>query len=611
MRPEALGAVPLSGDRCLFLVWAPAASSVEVHLVSPQDRIVALKAEPRGYHAALLDGVPPGSRYFFRLDGDAELPDPSSRSQPEGVHGPSEIVKSSFEWTDRGWCGLRLEDFIIYELHVGTFTEEGTFDAAASRLAELSELGVTAVELMPVAQFPGERNWGYDGVYPFAVQNSYGGPTALKKFVDACHERGMAVVLDVVYNHLGPEGNYFANFGPYFTERYHTPWGEALNFDGPESDEVRRYFIENALYWIREFHIDALRLDAVHAILDASPYTFLEELADAVRQRAGRRAHLMPESAANDPRLIRPSELGGYGLDAQWNDDFHHALRALLTGEQRGYYVDYDKSLVQIEKAFREGFVYSGQYSSFRRRRHGSSSLGIPAERFIVFSQNHDQVGNRMRGDRLSTEASFEQLKLAASTVILSPFLPLLFMGEEYGEPAPFPYFVSHSDDELIDAVRRGRREEFAAFDWSGEPPDPQDEETFESARLSHNLESEEPHRTLRALYRELIELRRTDPALRPFGERRVQRFDKECVLLIERSRRDPPSEIAVFCHFGAEPVTMAAYLRSGTWRKLLDSADKRFRGPGSAVADRVVSNRGVELSLAPWSTVVLSRVLS
>lgn len=610
MRPEALGAVSLSGDRCLFLLWAPAASSVEVHLVSPRDRTVTLKPEPRGYHAGLIENVPPGSRYFFRLDGDVELPDPASRSQPEGVHGPSEVVTSGFEWTDGGWCGLRLEELIIYELHVGTFTEEGTFDGAVSRLEELRELGVTAVELMPVAQFPGERNWGYDGVYPFAVQQSYGGPAGLRRFVDACHAQGLAVVLDVVYNHLGPEGNYLASFAPYFTDRYRTPWGAAVNFDGAESDQVRRYFIENALYWIRDFHIDALRLDAVHAILDSSPYTFLEELADAVRERSRRRAYLMPESAANDARLIRARELGGYGHDAQWNDDFHHALRTLLTGEQRGYYVDYGKGLEQIEKGFREGFIYSGQYSSFRRRRHGTSSIGIPPERFIVFSQNHDQVGNRMAGDRLSSEATIEQLKLAAGTVILSPFIPLLFMGEEYGDPAPFPYFVSHSDPELIEAVRNGRREEFAAFEWSGEPPDPQDEATFQSARLSRGVKTDEPHRTLLAWYRELIELRKTEPVLRPFAERRITRFDKERVLMTERFHRHPPSESVVLCHFGVAPVTVEVSLRKGTWRKLLDSADKRFRGPGSVIGDRVVSKGSVEIGLAPWSIAVLSGVL-
>jgi maltooligosyltrehalose trehalohydrolase len=607
MKTEELGASPVTDGRCQFRVWAPNASRVEVHLLAPEDRLAPLEPEPRGYHAGVVDRAPVGSRYRYRLDGNTEYPDPASRLQPEGVHGSSAVVSREFEWSDGAWCGRPLEDYIIYELHVGTFTSEGTFDQATSRLDQLCELGVTAVELMPVAQFPGERNWGYDGVYPFAVQASYGGPAALARFIDACHARELAVVLDVVYNHLGPEGNYLGHFAPYFTERYRTPWGQALNFDGPDSDEVRRYFIDNALYWIRELHVDALRLDAVHAILDASPYTFLEELADAVRARAGRRAYLIPESAANDVRLIRARELGGFGHDAQWNDDFHHALRVLLTGERRGYYQDYTSGLEQIERAFREGYVYAGEYSPFRRRRHGTSSIGIPAERFVVFSQNHDQVGNRMRGDRLSEKASFEHVKLAAAAVVLSPFLPLVFMGEEYGETAPFPYFVSHSDPELIEAVREGRREEFAAFDWSGEPPDPQSEETFASARLRPDVGSDEPHRTLYGLYRELIALRKQEPALRPSAKRSVHRFERERVLVVERSAVDRSARLVLLLHFGDGAVKVP--LAEGAWRKVLDSADARFRGPGSAVPERVDSNGSIELELAPWSAVVLAGV--
>jgi maltooligosyltrehalose trehalohydrolase len=359
---------------------------------------------------------------------------------------------------------------------VGTFTPEGTFEAIIPHLDELRELGITAVELMPVAQFPGTRNWGYDGVYPFAVQNSYGGPEGLKRLVNACHGRGIAVVLDVVYNHLGPEGNYLWDFGPYFTDRYKTPWGSAINFDGPHSDPVRRLFIENALYWVTEFRMDGLRIDAVHGILDFSAYPFLEELASAVHEKAerlNRRVYVIAESDLNDTRVIRSRELGGYGLDAQWNDDFHHALHTLLTEDQTGYYQDFGR-LGDLVKAFREGFVCSGQYSSYRRRRHGNSSRDIPAGCFVVFAQNHDQVGNRMRGERLSQLVCRERMKLAAGVVFLSPFIPLLFMGEEYGETAPFPYFISHSDADLVEAVRRGRREEFAAFGWSQEPPDPQ-----------------------------------------------------------------------------------------------------------------------------------------
>ncbi|MFC2021566.1 alpha-amylase family glycosyl hydrolase, partial [Chloroflexota bacterium] len=341
---EKLGATCLGDSRCRFLVWAPLAERVDVHIVSPLEMIVPLEKDDKGYHRGVISGVSERCRYYYRLDGALECPDPASRFQPDGVHGPSQVIEADFPWEEQEWSGLSLEKYIIYELHPGTFTAEGTFDAIISRLAYLKDLGVTTLELMPVAQFPGSRNWGYDGVYPYAVQDSYGGPEGLKKLVDSCHRQGLAVVLDVVYNHLGPEGNYLANYGPYFTESYKTPWGAALNFDGPHSDEVRRFFIENALVWLTEFHIDALRIDAVHSIMDNSPYTFIEELTDSFHQQASslkRQAYLIAESSANDARLVKEPEAGGYGMDAQWNDDFHHALHTLLTGEQSGYYQDY------------------------------------------------------------------------------------------------------------------------------------------------------------------------------------------------------------------------------------------------------------------------------
>ena len=375
-----LGPTLLGEGRCRFCVWAPFTNSVEVHLLSPQERMEPLVRDRHGCHWGVLDGVEPGALYRFRLDGSLERPDPASRFQPQGVHGPSQVVNAAFDWTDGNWRGLPLQRYILYELHIGTFTAPGTFDAGIERLDDLEALGITAVELMPAAQFPGERNWGYDGVYPFAAQNSYGGPQGLKRFVNACHDRGLAVVLDVVYNHLGPEGNYLRDFGPYFSDVYRTPWGAPINFDGPYSDEVRRYFIENALYWLAECHIDALRLDAVHAILDFSARPFLQELAGTVKRIAaaeGRRIHLIAESALNDPRLLRPPDLGGFGLDAQWNDDLHHALHAVLTGERQGYYCDFGR-FDQLLKALRQGFVYDGQYSEYRRRRHGNSSRSIP-----------------------------------------------------------------------------------------------------------------------------------------------------------------------------------------------------------------------------------------
>ncbi|MBI2090938.1 MAG: malto-oligosyltrehalose trehalohydrolase [Deltaproteobacteria bacterium] len=605
----SLGAVHLRDRRCRFRVWAPLASRVDIRFLSPKDRLVPMEAMQRGYYQVILENIKPGSLYFYRLE-EKERPDPASRSQPQGVQGPSQVIDPNFPWDDSNWFGLPLRDYIIYELHVGTFTPEGTFDAIIPHLQELRELGVTAVELMPVAQFPGNRNWGYDGVYPFAAQNSYGGPEGLKKLVNACHRRGLAVILDVVYNHLGPEGNYLGDFGPYFTERYKSPWAPALNFDGPYSDEVRRFFIENALYWITEFHIDALRLDAVHAILDHSSQPFLLELGEAVHARAkqlNRRIYLIPESAANDARLIRSRELGGYGLDAQWSDDFHHSLRVLLTGDRSGYYQDYGR-VEQLVKAFREGFVYSGEYSPFRRRRHGSSSQDIPAERFVVFAQNHDQVGNRILGDRLSRTVSFETLKLAAGAVILSPFIPLLFMGEEYGETAPFQYFISHSDPELVEAVRRGRREEFREFQWKGEIADPQDVETFQRAKLNHLLRYQAHHQVLHDLYRELIRLRRTIPALARLSKQTmdVRGYEKDRVLLVRRWTDN--DEIFIILTFAQKETLVSLPVPEGHWHKLVDSADERWRGGGTLVPKELDSEGEISLHLNPTAVALFAR---
>jgi maltooligosyltrehalose trehalohydrolase len=607
-----LGANYLGKGRCRFVVWAPRAEKVEVRLIAPGERLIALEKAPRGYHQAVAENVEPGARYVFRLDGKIERPDPASRFQPQGVHEPSQVVNPFFAWSDASWQGLPLEDYVLYEIHVGTFTAEGTFDAAVCHLDDLKDLGVTAVELMPVGQFPGTRNWGYDGVYPFAVQNSYGGPEGLRRFVDACHQRGLAVSLDVVYNHLGPEGNYVEEFGPYFTKRYQTPWGPALNFDGRSSDEVRRFFIENAVYWVSEFHIDALRLDAIHAIVDPSAVPFLEELGLAVHAEAGRlkrRVYVIPESDRNDSRFITPREQGGLGLDAQWSDDFHHALHTLLTGEASGYYQDFGE-LRHLVKAFREGYVYSGEYSTYRLRRHGNSSRHIPARQFVVFAQNHDQVGNRMRGERLSQLVSFEALKLAAGTLLLSPFVPLLFMGEEYGETAPFQYFTSHSDPDLIAAVRKGRREEFAAFGWQDEPPDPQDEATFLRCKLHPELRAQGNHPVLLQLYRELLRLRK---ALAPLAclskeQTEVNGHEKEKVLLLRRWSGE--EQVLAAFNFGGGPVTVQLPVPPGEWHKQLDSAQPPWSGSGSACPDVLSSGGEVALSLAPKSFVLFVKTL-
>ncbi len=607
---DSLGATYLGEGRCRFLLWAPRAQKAEVHILAPQERLVPLEKRDRGYYHAVVEGVEPGSLYKYRLEGQKELPDPASRLQPQGVHGPSQVTDSTFPWEDQHWFGLPLKDYLIYELHVGTFTPQGTFEAIISHLDELKGLGITALELMPVVQFPGSRNWGYDGVYPFAVQNSYGGPLGLKKLVQACHQKGLAVVLDVVYNHLGPEGNYLGEFGPYFTDRYKTPWGLALNFDGPQSDEVRRFFIENALYWITDFHIDALRLDAVHAILDHSAYPFLEELGEAVRRRAeeiGRRVYTIAESDLGDARIVRPRELGGLGLDAQWNDDFHHSLHVLLTGEQIGYYQDFGL-LAHMVRAFRDGFVYSGQYSAYRQRRHGTSSRDIPAHRLVVFAQNHDQVGNRMLGERLSQLTSFSGLKLAAAVVLLSPFIPLLFMGEEYGETAPFLYFVSHSDPDLVEDVRRGRRKEFAAFLWQGEVPDPQDPATFRKSQLGFHLRYQGHHRVLLGFYRELIQLRREVPPLADLNKEAIEvlGYEKERVLWVRRWSGQ--HEACMAFHFSPAPNLLHLPFPKGHWQKRLDSEEERWQGSGSSLPQTLLSDGRVSLTLAPQSFVLFLR---
>lgn len=473
-----------------------------------------------GYFACELPDAPEGLRYLYRLADGGEYPDPASRWQPVGVHRPSAVFfPEEFSWTDRAWRGVAREDLVIYELHVGTFTPEGTLAAIVPRLAELRELGVTALELMPVAQFPGERNWGYDGVHLFAVQNSYGGPRGLQQLVDAAHAAGLAVILDVVYNHLGNEGNYLAQFGPYFTDRYHTPWSCAVNFDGPGSDAVRQFVIDNACQWVRDFHLDGLRLDAVQTIYDFGAQHILAELQEAVQWEAAlaeRTVHVIAETDQNDTRLIRPVDRGGYGLSAVWSDDLHHSVHALLTGQRDGYYEDFGQPR-HLAKAIASVHVYDGCYSVHRRRRHGSRVTGHDRTQFVVCVQNHDQVGNRALGDRFGTLLPLAAQRLAGALLLLSPCTPLLFMGQEYGETRPFPFFCSFGDPELIEAVRRGRRQEFAdlSFRWGAEIADPQAPETFAAAQLSWSWPAGSPQAGLRTLYQDLLQARRVWPPLR------------------------------------------------------------------------------------------------
>jgi maltooligosyltrehalose trehalohydrolase len=609
-RERPLGAELTSDTTCSFQVWAPRAKKVELHITFPNERTIPMQPAERGYFYADVSDVSSGALYFYRLDGGRERPDPASRFQPRGVHGPSQVVENDFPWTDGDWRGLALENYVLYELHVGTFTPEGTFDAIIPRIATLKELGITAIELMPLAQFPGNRNWGYDGVYPYAVQESYSGPAALKRLVKACHEQGMAIVLDVVYNHLGPEGNYSSEFGEYFTDLYKTPWGQSLNFDSAASDEVRHYFIENALQWITDFHFDALRLDAIHAIVDPSATPFLQELADHVHARAEelqRPVYLLPESNRNDAREVASPDEGGLGLDSVWNDDFHHALHVLLTGEQTGYYEDFH-GIDDLAQAFRAGFVYSGQYSKFRGRRHGNSSEKIPGQRLIVFAQNHDQVGNRLLGDRLAQTASFEQLKLAAGAVLLAPYIPLLFMGEEYGETAPFLYFVSHGDAALVEAVRKGRADEFAQFRWKGEIPDPQSEETFARSKLNWELRNEGWHRLLWKFYRELLRLGRELPALAQLDKKsaEVLAYPDQKVLFLRRWHGE--SHIFAVFNFDVRTVDLSLPVPAGRWRKQLDSAEPSWQGSGSQIPESLDSQGDARVSIGGSALCLFAR---
>jgi maltooligosyltrehalose trehalohydrolase len=591
-RMNAIGA-SFQGSDTSFRVWAPRCNTVEVVL---EGRAVPLTHAGDGALAVTLPGVVVGTRYQYRLDAERHRPDPASRWQPEGVHGPSVVVDpTAFAWTDAGFRGHALADLVFYELHVGTFTGAGTFEAIMAHLDGLATLGVTAVELMPVAEFPGSRNWGYDGVHLFAPQSTYGGPQGLRRLVDACHARGLSLILDVVYNHLGPEGNYLAEFGPYFTDRYKTPWGTAVNFDGPDGSGVRRHFIENARCWVREFHVDGFRLDAIHSIFDASPVHILSEIAVAAKAegaRLGRPVHFFAESHDNDRRIVLPRSAGGLGLDGVWSDDFHHSLHVCLTGERTGYYVDFGET-GQVARAIQEGFAYQGERSEYFAGPRGTSSTDLEGEHFVVCIQNHDQVGNRAQGDRLGTLVPFAAVKLAAGLMLAAPALPLLFMGEEYGETAPFQFFTSFLDQSLIEAVRRGRAAEFTRFAWQGTPPDPSAPATFVQSRLDHAQANEPGHRALRDYYQRWLELRRLHPALGARGKART------------RAKLEPEGAILTMTRGGpsGETVHLVANLTGDPrpWplppagRVLIDSEAPRFGGTGKPGA----------VPLLPWHLVL------
>jgi maltooligosyltrehalose trehalohydrolase len=503
-----------------IVLWAPAATQVKIKIESLVTSI-ALEPEAYGYWQLTTDQLLPGQRYNFELttaNGVLQRADPASLFQPEGVHGPSEAVNlRDYPFTDQQWQTVPLNEYIIYELHVGTFSPDENFLGIEQKLDHLIELGITAIEIMPVATFPGNRNWGYDGVFPFAVQGSYGGPVGLQNLVNACHQKGLSVILDVVYNHFGPEGNYFADFAPYFTDKYQTPWGKAINFDDAFSDGVRHFFIENVLQWFRDFHIDALRLDAVHAIRDLSAKHILAEIKESVAilsTHTGKNYHLIVECDLNDPKYINLLAKQGYGMDAQWMDEFHHALRVAAGQKREGYYTDFN-GIADLAKSYQDAYVYDGTFSEERKKTFGAKATENPGQQFIVFSQNHDQVGNRMLGERTSQLVSFEMQKLLAGAVFVAPFIPLLFMGEEWAAPNPFLYFVSHSDQELIKAVQNGRAAEFKAFHLEGEAPDPQDPQTFAESKLQWEILNEAKHQQMFAYYRSLIALRKNNVVLK------------------------------------------------------------------------------------------------
>ena len=607
-RPTALGATPIPGGGWNFAVWAPKHQRIELHLPGHRPEFFPMQRGAMGYHTLVVDNLLAGSKYMYRFGDSLERPDPASRRQPEGVHGPSELIDlRDFAWTDQEWKGVPLEDSVFYELHVGTFSREGTFTALLASLEELAALGVTTIEIMPIAQFSGTRNWGYDGVYPFAVQNSYGTPRDLQNLVNAAHARGLAVALDVVYNHLGPEGNYLSEYGPYFTDHYKTPWGAALNFDGPDSDEVRHFFIANALYWLENFHIDVLRLDAIHGIVDASAIPFLAELSkevDTFAARAERTISLAAESDLNDSRVLRSRCEGGLGMPSQWSDDFHHSVHTLLTGESSGYYEDFGE-VRHLAGTLKQGWYYAGQYSRHRRRQHGNHPPAFKGSNYVVCTQNHDQVGNRALGERLSSLVDFESLKLAAGANLLSPFVPLLFMGEEYGETAPFLYFTSHGDPNLAEAVRRGRAEEFEAFRWRSQIPDPQAEATFANSRLKRNLAQEEPSRTLLRFYQMLLRFR-GNLRLGRAGAPSVTEFAESKSLLVLQTANK--CQLATFCNFGDAPANLGSGILQGNWEKRIDSSELEWLGPGTLLPSRIADSTLSALTLRPRSFAIFTR---
>jgi len=575
-----------------WTLWAPLCDHVSLLLWPGGKRVEQpMQSVGRGYFR-IRGPADEGARYAYRLPHGGERPDPASAWQPDGIHQPSAVFSPDrYAWSDAAWRGIPFGDLVLYELHVGTFTPEGTFDAVHRRLPELIDLGVTGIEIMPVAQFPGARNWGYDGVHPFAVQNSYGGPQSLQRLVDAAHGAGLAVILDVVYNHLGPEGNYLREFGPYFSDAHHTPWGPAVNVDGPQSDPVRQYFIDNACWWIREFHLDGLRLDAVQTIFDFSPRHLLADIQQAVQQVGRdqqRTVCVIAETNQNDVRLLHDEQRGGYGMDATWSDDLHHSVHALLTGEDDGFYSDYGRA-EHVARAFEVGYAFDGCYSRYRQRRHGSSAADLPREQHLVSIQNHDQVGNRPGGERLAALVSPPAQRFAASLLLLSPFTPMLFMGEEYAESNPFRFFCSYLDHKLNLSVRRGRRRDLVYSKFRGierlRPPE--EEATFAAAVLSWSWQDDAHRSGLRRLYQDLLAARRNWPTLKRHMPPQC-RVDANGLLTIRYPSdahyhvlaNTTGTEIALPTDAASRPAIDTMLLFSSEWQKYGGSRPSDALGP-------------------------------
>ncbi len=599
-----IGAKYITEGRCRFKVWAPNCKTMLLQILHPELQTIAMEPDEMGYWLAELEDILPGTRYMYAPDGGKTFPDPASYAQPDGVHEASEVVDHlAFSWTDKGWKGIAIEKMVIYELHVGTFTPEGTFDGIIARLDDLLDVGINTIEIMPVAQFPGTRNWGYDGVYHFAVQHSYGGTEGLKRLIDACHSKGIAVLLDVVYNHFGPEGNYTLQFGPYFTDKYHTPWGDAINLDEAWSDGVRDYILSNIRYWLEWFHFDGLRLDAVHTIFDdgaVSIWELIHREVDRLRQLEDRHIWLIAESDLNSPRIVEPTEDGGRGMDAQWLDDFHHAVYAVLHPADRNRYVDFG-GLEHIAKAYADGFVIDGSHSRFRKRLFGRSSAHIGGQHFIAFNQNHDQAGNRAGGERLSMLVDFERQKLAMAALMCAPYVPMLFMGEEYGEDVPFFYFVSHSDEQLIEAVREGRQREFARQNWGVNPPDPQSEDLFISSKLVWEKRSQGDYRLLLDWTKEWIRMRSIHTALSNFDKSGVTvEVVSDYLLIVRRSSKDGDRELIFVFNYGEQPRRFN--IEDG-WEMVLHSREARWLSDRDL--GRLYSIEGPEIQIPELSVVV------